>query len=61
MIILRARKLNFDELVNQNKKDLLNDKIAMKKLEESLDKKQASASSKQQESGQIDHTIIPVK
>lgn len=61
MIILRTRKLNFDELVNQNKQELLNDKIAMKKLEESLDKKQASSSSKQKGSGQIDHTIIRVK
>ncbi|WP_240335291.1 FbpB family small basic protein [Paraliobacillus sediminis] len=58
---MRARKLNFDELVNQNKQDLLNDEIAMKKLEESLDKKQASSSLKQKESDQIDHTIIPVK
>nr|WP_112182692.1 MULTISPECIES: FbpB family small basic protein [Paraliobacillus] len=44
--MLRTRKVNFEELVNQNKQDLLNDKIAMKKLEESLDNKQASPSPK---------------
>lgn len=47
MIILRQRKINFDNLVDQNIQELLNDKLAMKKLEESLDKKQVHTSTKQ--------------
>ncbi|CQR47852.1 hypothetical protein BN1058_02183 [Paraliobacillus sp. PM-2] len=36
---MRNRKPTFEQLVNQNKQELLNDKNAMKRLEETLDQK----------------------
>lgn len=39
---MRTRKLTFEQLVNQNKQEIMNDKIAMKKLEESLDQKHSN-------------------
>jgi hypothetical protein len=35
----KMKKLSFDDLVNQNKKELLRDEEAMEKIEERLDKK----------------------
>ncbi|WP_407268176.1 FbpB family small basic protein [Radiobacillus sp. PE A8.2] len=44
---MRLRKLSFEELVNQNKQELLNDEKAMKKIEEQVELKQASTVKKQ--------------
>jgi len=35
----RINKLNFEELVEKNKEELINDKKAMEKLKEKLDEK----------------------
>lgn len=35
----RINKLNFEELVEKNKEELINDKIAMEKLKDKLDEK----------------------
>lgn len=48
MIFLRVRKVAFEELVNQNKQELLNDKLAMEKLEENLDKRQTALAGQKQ-------------
>ncbi|WP_138415139.1 FbpB family small basic protein [Aquibacillus sediminis] len=36
---MRPRKLSFEELVNQNKQELLSDHQAMTKIEEQLEKR----------------------
>lgn len=35
----KMKKMSFDELVNENKKELLNDEEAIEKIEERLDNK----------------------
>ncbi|MCT8137909.1 FbpB family small basic protein [Anaerobacillus sp. CMMVII] len=35
----KIKKMSFDDLVNQNKKELLNDEEALEKIEERLDNK----------------------
>ncbi|WP_186577637.1 FbpB family small basic protein [Aquibacillus kalidii] len=41
---MRQRKLSFEELVAKNKQELLNDKQAMKQIEEQMEKRQANQS-----------------
>ncbi len=48
MFFLRVRKVTFEELVNQNKQELLNDKLAMEKLEENLDERQTTLTEQKQ-------------
>ncbi|GGM20097.1 hypothetical protein GCM10011351_02430 [Paraliobacillus quinghaiensis] len=45
---MRVRKVTFEELVNQNKQELLNDKLAMEKLEENLDERQTTLTEQKQ-------------
>ncbi|MDC3416551.1 FbpB family small basic protein [Aquibacillus salsiterrae] len=48
--MLRTRKLSFEELVAKNKQELLNDKNAMNKLEEQLEKKHLQSVIKKKQS-----------
>lgn len=46
---MRPKSLNFEQLVQQNKRELLDDEKSLSQLEVRLDKKQADATEQNQE------------
>lgn len=46
---MRPKSLNFEQLVQQNKRELLDDEKSLSQLEMRLDKKQADATEQNQE------------